>query len=102
MKITYTLAELRYMLADKHNAQPAEIVIEAPVAPTLASAAPQYPLPGHDVANQLEIIMTEAKKYHAPDRGFANFVNKIAMIKAVRTLTGYGLKEAKDLVEKVM
>jgi len=40
-------------------------------------------------AEQLKIIMTESK---------AGGQNKIALIKAVRTLTGQGLRESKDLV----
>lgn len=35
-------------------------------------------------------------------RNAAGYLNKIAMIKEVRTLTGWGLKDSKDFVEAIL
>ena len=55
----------------------------APVAVAAAVAA----APAEEVATEVSVILTSAG------------ANKIAVLKEVRTITGLGLKEAKDLVD---
>ena len=73
-------AELSKMLEDKWGVSAA-----APVAVTAAPAA------GGEAAaeekSEFDVVLSESGS------------NKIAVIKEVRTITGLGLKEAKDLVE---
>ena len=59
-------------------------------APVAVAAAPSSSGEGDSVAEEqtdFEVVLTETGS------------NKIAVIKEVRTITGLGLKEAKDLVE---
>ncbi len=70
-------AELATLLEDKWGVSAA-----APVA--VAAAAPAEVAEEKD---EFDVVLTEAGG------------NKIAVIKEVRTITGLGLKEAKDLVE---
>ncbi len=57
----------------------------APVA--VAAAAPVGAAPAEEEASEVTIVLTSAG------------ANKIAVLKEVRTITGLGLKEAKDLVD---
>jgi len=74
-------AELSKLLEEKWGVSAA-----APVAVTAAPAAGNEPALVEE-KSEFEIVLTEAG------------ANKIAVIKEVRTITGLGLKEAKDLVE---
>ena len=74
-------AELSKLLEDKWGVSAAAPVAVAAAAPAAAAAAP--------VEEQTEFTVILAK---AGDK-------KINVIKEVRTITGLGLKEAKDLVE---
>tara|TARA_Y100000590_G_scaffold464747_1_gene634966 strand:- start:2615 stop:2992 length:378 start_codon:yes stop_codon:yes gene_type:complete len=74
-------AELSKMLEEKWGVSAA-----APVAVAAAPAAGSGE-GAKEEKNEFEIVLTEAGS------------NKIAVIKEVRTITGLGLKEAKDLVE---
>jgi large subunit ribosomal protein L7/L12 len=74
-------AELSKLLEDKWGVSAAAPVAAAAAAPSAAAAAP--------VEEQTEFTVILAK---AGDK-------KINVIKEVRTITGLGLKEAKDLVE---
>jgi large subunit ribosomal protein L7/L12 len=58
----------------------------APVA-VAAAAAPAAGEAAEEVSNEVSIILASAG------------ANKIAVLKEVRTITGLGLKEAKDLVD---
>ena len=71
-------AELSKLLEEKWGVSAAAPVAAAPV-PTGEAATEEK--------NEFEIMLTDIGS------------NKIAVIKEVRTLTGLGLKEAKDLVE---
>ena len=71
-------AELSKMLEEKWG------VSAAPVAVAASSADQEAPA---EEKNEFEVFLSE----------FGS--NKIAVIKEVRTITGLGLKEAKDLVE---
>jgi large subunit ribosomal protein L7/L12 len=71
-------AELSKMLEEKWGVSAAAPVAVA-AAPAAESAAEEQ--------SEFEVFLTEAG------------TNKIASIKEVRTITGLGLKEAKDLVE---
>ncbi|MFU8831188.1 MAG: 50S ribosomal protein L7/L12 [Wenzhouxiangella sp.] len=56
-------------------------------APVAAAAGPAAPAAAEEEQTEFDVIL-------------ASFgANKVAVIKAVRSLTGLGLKEAKDLVE---
>jgi ribosomal protein L7/L12 len=93
MKITYTLAEAQSALAAKlnsisdlnasHTFYAEDVRIDFHTTPALTTDA---------VAAQLLTIMKEAR---------CDVPNKINLIKAVRTLAPFGLKEAKDLVEQI-
>ena len=72
-------AELSKMLEEKWGVSAA-----APVAVAAAGAAGAAPA---DEKTEFDVILAEAG------------ANKINVIKEVRTITGLGLKEAKDLVE---
>ncbi len=72
------LAELISTLEDKWGVSAAAAVAAAPAA---AAGAPV------EEKDEFDVVLTEAGG------------NKIAVIKEVRTITGLGLKEAKDLVE---
>jgi large subunit ribosomal protein L7/L12 len=73
-------AELSKLLEDKWGVSAAAPVAAA-AAPTVGDAAPA------EEKSEFDIVLAEAGS------------NKIAVIKEVRTITGLGLKEAKDLVE---
>ena len=73
-------AELSKMLEEKWGVSAAAPVAAA-VAPAAAGDAPA------EEKSEFDVVLAEAGS------------NKIAVIKEVRTITGLGLKEAKDLVE---
>jgi len=72
-------AELVKAMEDKFGISAAAPVAVAAAAPAAAEAA--------DEKTEFDVILT----------GFGD--NKVAVIKEVRTITGLGLKEAKELVE---
>ena len=74
-------AELSKLLEEKWGVSAAAPVAAAPAAPAAGDAAPA------EEKSEFDIVLAEAGS------------NKIAVIKEVRTITGLGLKEAKDLVE---
>ncbi len=74
-------AELSKMLEEKWGVSAA-----APVAVAAAPAAGSGDAPAEE-KSEFDVVLSEAGS------------NKIAVIKEVRTITGLGLKEAKDLVE---
>jgi len=74
--------ELKTILKDKYGIEPAAggaVMMSA--GPAAAAAAPV------EEQTEFDVVLTEAGP------------NKINVIKEVRTITGLGLKEAKDLVE---
>ncbi|MFL2510466.1 MAG: 50S ribosomal protein L7/L12 [Alphaproteobacteria bacterium] len=73
-------AELSKLLEEKWGVSAAAPVAAA-AAPAAGDAAPA------EEKSEFDIVLSEAGS------------NKIAVIKEVRTITGLGLKEAKDLVE---
>ena len=74
-------AELSKLLEEKWGVSAAAPVAAAATAPAAGDAAPA------EEKSEFDIVLAEAGS------------NKIAVIKEVRTITGLGLKEAKDLVE---
>ena len=74
-------AELSKLLEEKWGVSAAAPVAAAPAAPAAGDAAPA------EEKSEFDIVLAETGS------------NKIAVIKEVRTITGLGLKEAKDLVE---
>jgi large subunit ribosomal protein L7/L12 len=74
-------AELSKLLEEKWGVSAAAPVAAAAAAPAGGEAAPA------EEKSEFDIVLAEAGS------------NKIAVIKEVRTITGLGLKEAKDLVE---
>jgi large subunit ribosomal protein L7/L12 len=74
-------AELSKLLEEKWGVSAAAPVAAAAAAPAAGEAAPA------EEKSEFDIVLAEAGS------------NKIAVIKEVRTITGLGLKEAKDLVE---
>ena len=72
-------AELSKLLEEKWGVSAA--------APAAAAAAPAAADVAAEEKSEFEVVLAEAGG------------NKIAVIKEVRTITGLGLKEAKDLVE---
>ncbi len=73
--------ELKSILKDKYGIEPAAGGAVMMAAGPVAAAAPV------EEQTEFDVVLTE----HGP--------NKINVIKEVRTITGLGLKEAKDLVE---
>ena len=74
-------AELSKLLEEKWGVSAAAPVAAAAAAPAAGDAAPA------EEKSEFDIVLAETGS------------NKIAVIKEVRTITGLGLKEAKDLVE---
>jgi len=74
-------AELSKLLEEKWGVSAAAPAAAATAAPAAGDAAPA------EEKSEFDIVLAEAGS------------NKIAVIKEVRTITGLGLKEAKDLVE---
>ena len=74
-------AELSKLLEEKWGVSAAAPVAAVAAAPAAGDAAPT------EEKSEFDIVLAEAGS------------NKIAVIKEVRTITGLGLKEAKDLVE---
>ncbi len=74
-------AELSKLLEEKWGVSAAAPAAAAAAAPAGGEAAPA------EEKSEFDIVLAEAGS------------NKIAVIKEVRTITGLGLKEAKDLVE---
>ena len=75
-------AELSKLLEEKWGVSAA-----APVAVAAAGAAPSGDAAAAEEKTEFDIELSESGS------------NKIAVIKEVRTITGLGLKEAKDIVE---
>jgi large subunit ribosomal protein L7/L12 len=73
--------ELKTILKDKYGIEPAAGGAVMMAAGPAAAAAPV------EEQTEFDVVLTEAG------------ANKINVIKEVRTITGLGLKEAKDLVE---
>ena len=74
-------AELSKMLEEKWGVSAAAPVAAVAAAPAVGGDAPA------EEKTEFDVVLAEAGS------------NKIAVIKEVRTITGLGLKEAKDLVE---
>ncbi len=74
--------ELKTILKDKYGIEPAAGGAVMMAAGPAAAAAP-----AEEEKTEFDVVLTEAGP------------NKINVIKEVRTITGLGLKEAKDLVE---
>ena len=75
--------ELKTILKDKYGIEPAAggaVMVAGPAAGGAAAAA-------EEEKTEFDVVLTDAG------------ANKINVIKEVRTITGLGLKEAKDLVE---
>jgi large subunit ribosomal protein L7/L12 len=77
-------AELSKLLEDKWGVSAAAPVAVAAAAPAAGAAAPAAPA---EEQTEFTVILAKAGE------------KKINVIKEVRTITGLGLKEAKDLVE---
>ena len=74
-------AELSKLLEEKWGVSAAASAAAPAAAPAAGEAAPE------EEKSEFDIVLAETGS------------NKIAVIKEVRTITGLGLKEAKDLVE---
>ena len=105
MKLIVTLQEAQQMIAASLNCQGiygenVEIINVTPsttALPVSGEIVTNDGRPGSESAKHaLVFLMNEAKQFCSD-----GVYNKILMIKAVRTLSGTGLKEAKDLVESV-
>jgi len=75
--------ELKQILKDKYGIEPAAGGAVMMAGPATAAAA----APAEEEKTEFDVVLVEAGP------------NKINVIKEVRTITGLGLKEAKDLVE---
>ena len=73
------VVELIEAMEEKFNVSAAAVAVAAPAAAASAAAAEEK--------TEFDVIMTSFGE------------NKVNVIKAIRTITGLGLKEAKDLVE---
>lgn len=101
MNITITLPEAKAIVAQSANSNlpshfpglsPEDVTITVPEAPKVG---------GPDGANAALHLRNMISLAHRPTAGGPHY-DKIGMIKAVRALSGLGLKEAKDLVEEAM
>lgn len=89
-QILETVKEMNVMeLAELVKALESEFGVSAAamVAPQAPAAAAEAPAPEEEEKTTFDVVLEEIG------------ANKIAVIKAVRELTGLGLKEAKDAVE---
>ena len=75
--------ELKQILKDKYGIEPAAGGAVMMAGPATAAAA----APAEEEKTEFDVVLVEAG------------ANKINVIKEVRTITGLGLKEAKDLLE---
>ena len=75
------LAGLIKTLEDKWGVKAAPVAVAAPTGPVAAVEAPK------EEKTEFDVVLANAG------------ANKIQVIKAIREITGLGLKEAKDLVE---
>ncbi|MSR74517.1 MAG: 50S ribosomal protein L7/L12 [Planctomycetes bacterium] len=73
-------------LVDLKEAFKTTFKVEA-AAPAAAAAAPAAAAPAAEEKNSFDVVLKDAGQ------------NKIAVIKVVKTITGLGLKEAKDMVD---
>ncbi len=73
------VVELIEAMEEKFNVSAAAVAVAAPAAAANAAVAEEQ--------TEFDVIMTSFGE------------NKVGVIKAIRTITGLGLKEAKDLVE---
>jgi ribosomal protein L7/L12 len=97
MKLIVSALEAKTAIADKFSGIYAENVeIEVvTMAPTVAPSPIPTLFPAQ-VAEQLSKLIVATRQ------NSSGCNDKIGMIKAVRTLTGLGLKESKDLVENAL
>ena len=77
------VVELISAMEEKFGVSAAAVAVAAPAAGAAAAA------PAAEEQTEFDVVLT----------GFGD--NKVAVIKTVRTITGLGLKEAKDAVEGV-
>ena len=76
------VSELADILKNEYGIEPAATAVAAPAAAGAGAAGD-----AGEEKSEFDVVLSEAGS------------NKIAVIKEVRTITGLGLKEAKDLVE---
>jgi ribosomal protein L7/L12 len=99
MKVSLTYSEAQNVIANSLNANSIhseDIVIEDVPQMTVPHSAIPTLFPSQ-VAEQVSKLITFASR-----KVNGQYVDKIGLIKAARTLTGYGLKESKDLVENAL
>jgi ribosomal protein L7/L12 len=95
MRLIVSALEAKTAIADRFNGIYAENVEieEVTVAQPFSPIPTLFPA---QVAEQLSKLIGGTRQ------NSSGYNDKIAMIKAVRTLTGYGLRESKDLVENAL
>jgi ribosomal protein L7/L12 len=86
MKLTVSIPEVKTLIANAHNIHVDDVLIEP------APSADNRPMP-FTAADTCRVFLR-----NIPEDTIRG--NKIPLIKAVRTITGMGLREAKDLVEE--
>ncbi len=92
MNLSVSLLEAKQFVADRHNIHVDSVTIDA------GYVAPSSYVPTEDAKRRaIHDLIDEASRVPNAEHGV--YRNKIAMIKAVRTLTGWGLKDSKDAVE---
>lgn len=86
MKLVLSQSEVHDIVAERYNIRVDQVEIEglhpAPSVPNIENV---------EVRKALTVLVAEGANRYSP--------NKIALIKAIRTLTGCGLKEGKDFLE---
>ena len=95
MKVILTNTEACNAVATHYNVHPHEVEIEGKPLAALYAPALEGGINCTAVRNALCTLFVEG-------RYWGSNPNKIALIKAVRTLTDCGLKEGKDFVEQTL
>jgi ribosomal protein L7/L12 len=113
MKLVVNRTDIENVFAAKAGLEPHQIqidIVSQPIVPMM----PVVPhLTNHNIREAIDTIFTEAYNAGASDNAAAqgtsqfgrksHYINRIALIKAVRALTHEtSLKDAKDFVEEVL
>jgi ribosomal protein L7/L12 len=103
MKLTVSYSEAQAIISTQigsvggNTVYAENVTIEQVGNPVSVSQSPIPTLFPTQVAEQIAKLITFSSR-----KVNGQYVDKIGLIKATRTLTGYGLKESKDLVENAL
>jgi hypothetical protein len=100
MEVIIKYSEVQNLVAAKHNVRPENVIITFNYGEKLDNNPPTNDFNSLGVVQALMTIFDEGKTLAA--RNQDKYVSKIALVKAIRTLTNANLKEAKDLADNMV